>query len=321
MHVSNFLKGYETQISTEFVSQVKANNDELLKKLDELEGKIFQQYSDNAAADQNASTVDHDVSTLIVDLNEKIAELTAANTTLANDVENLKNVISNKDNMIDQLEASVEEDAKLMKEQELKIQKLEHDLDEKTQMLSRTSEQLDKLINKEENESVVVKQMLKDISDKISSSTAEMKNALNEKQASEIMDFILHLNETYFMNIPLSTEQFQKFVWNVPIRMYDAMVDQIDRDEPDILNPMLLLYLTFVDDPSWSMGHFLTKLTEMINENQSDIDCSNLEYIKSIMEDDEFAEYQASQIDTTDYQVEDELEVEEEPEDGQNESE
>ena len=103
MHVSNYLKGYETQISSEFVSQVKANNDELLKKIDELEDKILQQYSDNDVVEQSEPTMEHDVSTLIVDLNQKIAELTAANTTLVNDVENLKHIISNNDDMIDQL--------------------------------------------------------------------------------------------------------------------------------------------------------------------------------------------------------------------------
>jgi hypothetical protein len=189
--------------------------------------------------------------------------------------------------IISGLEGDIEERDNTIKEKDNTIAKLERDIEERTTMLNRTSAQLDKLVNKEENESNTLKEMLKEISDKISSSTAEAKNALTSDQVSEIMDFIMHLNETYFQNIPLADEQFEKFVWNVPKRMYDSMMDQLERGEPDILNPMLLMYLSFVEEPGWTMGHFLTKLSEMIKDNSDAIEYDNMDYLTNAIEEDE----------------------------------
>jgi hypothetical protein len=50
---------------------------------------------------------------------------------------------------------------------------------------------------------------------------------------------------------------------------------------------MMLLYLAFVDEPGWSMGHFLTKLSEMIDADQDSVENDNMEYLKSLIEDDE----------------------------------
>lgn len=294
MHVSNFIKGYETQAATELVSQMKSNNDELVKKIDDLETKIVQQQS---IADGSAEAT----SSLMVELNTKIAGLTTDLVTKTMAIEKLQQTIEEKEALIFQmqenadraseiitgLESTVEEKENTIKEKDNTIAKLERDIEERTTMLNRTSAQLDKLVNKEENEANVLKEMLKEISDKISSSTAEAKNALTSDQVGEIMDFIMHLNETYFQNIPLADEQFEKFVWNVPKRMYDSMTDQLERGEPDILNPMLLMYLSFVDEPGWTMGHFLTKLSEMIENDKDSVEYDNVEYLKSLIEDDE----------------------------------
>lgn len=294
MHVSNFIKGYETQAATELVSQMKSNNDELVKKIDDLETKIVQQQS---IADGSAEAT----SSLMVELNTKIAGLTTDLVTKTMAIEKLQQTIEEKEALIFQmqenadraseiitgLESTVEEKENTIKEKDNTIAKLERDIEERTTMLNRTSAQLDKLVNKEENEANVLKEMLKEISDKISSSTAEAKNALTSDQVGEIMDFIMHLNETYFQNIPLADEQFEKFVWNVPKRMYDSMTDQLEREEPDILNPMLLMYLSFVDEPGWTMGHFLTKLSEMIENDKDSVEYDNVEYLKSLIEDEE----------------------------------
>lgn len=294
MHVSNFIKGYETQAATELVSQMKSNNDELVKKIDDLETKIVQQQS---IADGSAEAT----SSLMVELNTKIAGLTTDLVTKTMAIEKLQQTIEEKEALIFQmqenadraseiitgLESTIEEKENTIKEKDNTIAKLERDIEERTTMLNRTSAQLDKLVNKEENEANVLKEMLKEISDKISSSTAEAKNALTSDQVGEIMDFIMHLNETYFQNIPLADEQFEKFVWNVPKRMYDSMMDQLERGEPDILNPMLLMYLSFVDEPGWTMGHFLTKLSEMIENDKDSVEYDNVEYLKSLIEDEE----------------------------------
>lgn len=325
MHVSNFIKGYETQAATELVSQMKSNNDELVKKIDDLETKIVQQQS---IADNSAEAT----SSIMIELNTKIAGLTADLVTKTMAIEKLQQTIEEKEALIFQmqenadraseiitgLESTIKEKDDTIKEKDNTIAKLERDIEERTIMLNRTSAQLDKLVNKEENEANALKEMLKEISDKISSSTAEAKNALTSDQVGEIMDFIMHLNETYFQNIPLADEQFEKFVWNVPKRMYDSMMDQLERGEPDILNPMLLMYLSFVDEPGWTMGHFLTKLSEMIENDKDSVEYDNVEYLKSLIEDyeddEEYdkVEYLKSLIDNNE---------EEETNDGQNESE
>lgn len=287
MHVSNFIKGYETQAATELVSQMKSNNDELVKKIDDLETKIVQQQS---IADNSAEAT----SSIMIELNTKIAGLTADLVTKTMAIEKLQQTIEEKEALIFQMQENADRASEIItglestiKEKDNTIAKLERDIEERTTMLNRTSAQLDKLVNKEENEANALKEMLKEISDKISSSTAEAKNALTSDQVGEIMDFIMHLNETYFQNIPLADEQFEKFVWNVPKRMYDSMMDQLERGEPDILNPMLLMYLSFVDEPGWTMGHFLTKLSEMIENDKDSVEYDNVEYLKSLIEDDE----------------------------------
>ena len=294
MHVSNFIKGYETQAATELVSQMKANNDELIKKIDDLESKISTQKTIEERSTETTSSI-------MVDLNTRIAELTADLLSKNLAIDQFKQTIEEKNaqifhmqeqadrasKIISGLECDIEEKDNTIKEKDNTIAKLERDIEERTIMLNRTSAQLDKLVNKEENESNTLKEMLKEISDKISSSTAEAKNALTSDQVSEIMDFIMHLNETYFQNIPLADEQFEKFVWNVPKRMYDSMMDQLERGEPDILNPMLLMYLSFVEEPGWTMGHFLTKLSEMIKDNSDAIEYDNMDYLKNAIEEDE----------------------------------
>lgn len=130
-------------------------------------------------------------------------------------------------------------------------------------------------------------EMLQQIRTEIASSTAEVKTLLTEKEASEVMNYIMYLNEKYFSDIPFSGEQFKQFVWNVPRRVYEGMMDSFDREDPDVLNPAMILYLAFTDEPAWMMGHFLTILEQMMHDESEAIKHDDDDYVKCMNDDDD----------------------------------
>lgn len=121
----------------------------------------------------------------------------------------------------------------------------------------------------------------------VSSPTAEVKTELTEEQVGEILDFILSLNDKYFSDIDLSTNQCKQFVFNISVDMYKDMVDIIEKGLPDILNPMTFMYINFIEYPGFSVARFLKHLMEMYKDAERDIEDCDREYLRWCNDDDD----------------------------------
>lgn len=213
------------------------------------------------------------------------------------DVNYYKDKVENQSKQIAELEKSLNQ-ANVQNEQlqsELERYKeqcdgLNNDLGAKTFEISELNRQLESLKEHIENDTdevqnSVLYSMLQDIRKELATSTSEAKTLLTEDEASEIMDYIINLRDTYFEDIPFSSDQFKQFVWNIPHRLYEGMIDCIDKDEPDIINPMTLMYIAFTDEPAWAMGHFLTYIEKMIDLDSDSVDDLDREYTESLEEE------------------------------------
>lgn len=95
-------------------------------------------------------------------------------------------------------------------------------------------------------------------------------NILNEDEISEIMSYMLQLQTEYFSDIPLSKELSKKFMWNIPKEIYRQMRNNIDKDDPAILNPILYLYIFCTDYPEFAMGKFILTILNLCDESEYD---------------------------------------------------
>jgi predicted nucleic acid-binding Zn-ribbon protein len=215
------------------------------------------------------------------------------------DVNYYKDKVENQSKRIAELEKSLDQ-ANVQNEQlqaDLERYKeqcdgLNNDLGAKTFEISELNRQLESLKEHIENDTDEVQNgvlysMLQDIRKELASSTSEAKTLLTEDEASEIMDYIIDLHDTYFADIPFSSNQFKQFVWNVPHRMYEGMIDCIDKDEPDIINPMTLMYIAFTDEPAWAMGRFLTYIEKMIDLDSDSVYDLDKEYTEALEEEND----------------------------------
>ena len=214
------------------------------------------------------------------------------------DVNYYKDKVENQSKQIDELEKSLDQ-ANVQNEQlqsELERYKeqcdgLHNDLGAKTFEISELNRQLESLKEHIENDKTdevqnsVLYSMLQDIRKELATSASAAKTLLTEDEASEIMDYIINLRDTYFEDIPFSSDQFKQFVWNIPHRLYEGMIDCIDKDEPDIINPMTLMYIAFTDEPAWAMGHFLTYIEKMIDYDSDSVDDLDREYTEALEEE------------------------------------
>ena len=226
----------------------------LTQRCNELENTINQNnvtYYKDKVEELNARI--KDLSSELLVANTTVTELTSQITALKEDNNNLNATVGAKTFEIEELNKRIAEHETNNEEDDVKNSALYH--------------------------------MLQEIKNDVASSTAEVKTLLDEEEASEIMEFIMHLHDTYFTDIPFSSEQFRQFVWNVPRRYYAAMIDSLERYEPDILNPVTVLYLAFTDNPGFACAHFLFKLEEMIDHDRDAITEDDEDYMESITDD------------------------------------
>jgi len=98
-------------------------------------------------------------------------------------------------------------------------------------------------------------------------STAEEDTILGDREIEEVMTTLLKFEKEYFSDIPLSSELVKKFVWNLPMDVYDAHMSVLDYSSPDILDPLMCLYALLTEDPSYTMGVYMQKVKELIDSN------------------------------------------------------
>ena len=134
---------------------------------------------------------------------------------------------------------------------------------------------------------------LKSVIDKLSAEQAVdmpdvLKNALLSQY--DVDDMLLQLRdfeEKYFSDIPMSRMLEPQFAFNIPKTVIDAMRCAKRDDVPDILNPVLLMYLFFTDDPYLVIGRYLQILGGIMDSNMTDINDDAQRYIADLQDDDD----------------------------------
>jgi hypothetical protein len=128
----------------------------------------------------------------------------------------------------------------------------------------------------------VIQEMIANISNELSlhKSETEFVTSLNGKQAELVMEQVFDLKEKYFHDdVPLVNVFKKQFVWNIPSYIYKYMQDVVDKEEPDVLNPMLLFYVFLTDHPDEGMYcKYLQILSSVLNQNKTYIDHHAAEY-------------------------------------------
>lgn len=98
-------------------------------------------------------------------------------------------------------------------------------------------------------------------------SSAEEDTILGDAEIEEVMSTLLKYESEYFSDIPLSQDLVKKFVWNLPMDVYNAHMNVIDYSAPDIMDPLMCLYALLTDDPSYTMGVYMQKVKELTDSN------------------------------------------------------
>lgn len=135
-----------------------------------------------------------------------------------------------------------------------------------------------------------VDEVIGEASDKESKpQSTETEYCRTDAEIEEIVATFNKYEEKYFKEIP--AEHFsRRFLGNIPDHVYKAHDDAVVRDEPDIMDPLFLLYITLTDDPYFAIGKFIDIITtEAVDNNEwsKAISRSVEEYERYIAPDEE----------------------------------
>jgi hypothetical protein len=145
------------------------------------------------------------------------------------------------------------------------------------------------------------RKLLKYLVDYLKGELSESETMLSEDEATDIMIYMKHLEDEVFPDIPIREELPKLFVWNIPRELYDGMVEAINNNVPDILNPIVPLYLSLTDYPDKSIGQFYLDIDKNLRfDHENDIRQSADEYKKWVSEDEEIEDAELVMDETDD---------------------
>lgn len=91
---------------------------------------------------------------------------------------------------------------------------------------------------------------------------------LDEYEADRIGQFFIDVSDKYFDDIGFESLP-KAFIWNIPRTMYEDMCKAQDDGVPDILNPMIYLYIALSGEPGLAAARFMKILSELRYDNTS----------------------------------------------------
>ena len=113
----------------------------------------------------------------------------------------------------------------------------------------------------------------------IAEAEAEINTNLNQEEMEFVMGLLMDLGEKYFSDIPLVDTPDYWFIANIPVEMYNAILSWYNQtDVPDILNPVVTLYISMCEEPELAYGRYLNILNSYIYDNAILINKLNAEY-------------------------------------------
>ena len=116
-------------------------------------------------------------------------------------------------------------------------------------------------------------------------------SVLDDAEVNMILEDALNFQSKYFSNIPLNRDILKPFLYNVPKNVYEGAKYMRNHPEtPDVLNPVLLLYLFLTKEPADSIGVYLIKLSELIDGSREAIKDDALKYIADQRYEEEMEE-------------------------------
>ena len=111
---------------------------------------------------------------------------------------------------------------------------------------------------------------------------------LNQEEMEFVMGLLIDLGEKYFPDIPLVDTPDYWFIANIPIEMYNAILSWYNQtDVPDILNPVVTLYISMCEEPELAYGRYLKILRGYIYDNAILVNKLDAEYKHAKHLDDE----------------------------------
>lgn len=122
----------------------------------------------------------------------------------------------------------------------------------------------------------------------IAEAEAEIKTNLNQEEMEFVMGLLMDLGEKYFHDIPLTDTPDYWFIANIPVDMYNAILNSYNDDSiPDILNPVVTLYISMCEEPELAYGRFLKIFDDELYDKINLIKKLNADYLELIKTDEE----------------------------------
>jgi hypothetical protein len=125
---------------------------------------------------------------------------------------------------------------------------------------------------------------------------------LSQEEMEFVMGLLMDLGEKYFPDIPLVDTPDYWFIANIPVEMYNAILSWYNQtDVPDILNPVVTLYISMCEEPELAYGRYLKIRRGYIYDNAILVNKLDAEYKHAKhLDDDEEAEAEDDLIETDD---------------------
>ena len=134
--------------------------------------------------------------------------------------------------------------------------------------LNEPEKEKEKEASPDASEMVKLLRKLSEKADMIPDHLKEENTILNDYEVNELLECALHFQDKYFKHIPLKKDLIKPFVWNIPRSVLDGVRycrNHTEEAVPDLLNPMLLMYLFLTENPADAIGAFMDTLIELID--------------------------------------------------------
>ena len=114
---------------------------------------------------------------------------------------------------------------------------------------------------------------------------------LNDEEISEVLSYLLELQENYFPDSPLSDELCKKFVWNIPRDVYKSFKDSKDYGSDAAFNIMTLFYAMCMDMETPICVFLKALISDKLLGNQEVIDIINRDVESYECDEDDLSDY------------------------------
>lgn len=178
--------------------------------------------------------------------------------------------------------------------------------DEKQTEIIETLKRVETKLDEQNDDRYLTADQLSEILKNCSFTKGESKpiTELTEDEVCNVLRTFERYQETYFKNLPMRHEICNRFLFNIPRRVYDTHIAVCEcYNNPDVFDPLYWLYLCFTECKREDVAVFIKATENILAENDEEISAGYDDILGSLYEEDDEVDVDEEDEDDVDVNV------------------